>query len=390
MSYYNPKIEALYNNTCPHCGGFTDVVAIDLKTWEKTITRIAKELHEGKLTPNQLDRNHIRQTFAELDEATGEGFGTGWTGDKKQPPSRAALLMQRNLFRFSGAKNHAMLLELNSKLVKNGQPVSFAEFKKEALKLNKNYNLNYLQAEYQTANQSGIMAAQWEAIQANKELFPNLKYKTQGDDRVGDDHAPLDGIIAPVDSAFIRRYYPPNRFRCRCYVLQTAAKVSPNVPKEIPDIKPEFQNNVGITQQVFSDKHPFFAMYKRSKKATEATEKLLLEQNKENALKWAKSGLKGSKLKNKAISATVSVKQSDLDRVVEGEHKNPLDRNDLIYYLSDVFSEATLVKSQNNNTGNYRRKLYFKAKEGDFYIVLGEDDKGAFTLLAITDNLNHK
>lgn len=155
-----------------------------------------------------------------------------------------------------------MLEELNSKMVKDGKIVPFEEFKKEALKLNNQYNINHLQAEYDTANHSAKMAAFWETAIKNKERFPNLKFKTQEDNRVSDEHRKLNDIIAAIDSDFWKTHYPPLRFRCRCYALQTAADVSDKIPKV--DIPPEFKNNVALTKEIFSEeRHPFFQLAKR-------------------------------------------------------------------------------------------------------------------------------
>ncbi|WP_166964638.1 phage minor head protein [Yeosuana marina] len=125
------------------------------------------------------------------------------------------------------------------------------------------YNQNYLQAEYQTAKASGQMAAKWEGFQRNKERYPYLKYMTVGDDHVRDEHQALHGFIAHIDDPIWDSIYPPNDWRCRCYVVQTNQDPS----KEAPDIsfmKPEFSVNVGKTGKVFNNQaHPYFIIPKK-------------------------------------------------------------------------------------------------------------------------------
>lgn len=256
---------------CHRCGGFHDVVAIDLSGWEQVITKIASDLHEGKIKPSDLNRDAINKTFEELNQAASDGYGKGWQNEgTKQPPSRDAILLQRNLYKFSGAKTYTMLQELNSKMVKDGKIVPFDEFKKEALKLNSQYNVNHLQAEHQTASHSAKMAAQWENYKGNAKRFPNLKYKTQEDDRVREQHAALNNKIAPIDSDFWKKFYPPNGFRCRCYTVQTAADPSTDLPTKVETVTPEFEMNVAQTKEIFNETgknpHPYFQLARRDSK----------------------------------------------------------------------------------------------------------------------------
>lgn len=178
--------------------------------------RIAKETYEGKLKKGELDTAYILKTYDELESATKKGYGASFAKIDKATglPAQNVVSMQQNIFRFSGAKNATMLSQINELLSKDGKRPSFADFKREVLKLNPTYNQNYLQAEFQTALQAGKLASQWGEYERNKKLFPNLKYKSQEDDRVREEHERLNGIIKPVDDPFWNSYYPPNGWRC--------------------------------------------------------------------------------------------------------------------------------------------------------------------------------
>ena len=172
--------------------------------------------------------------------------------------------IQQNIYQFSAAKTYQQLAEYNSYLVdENGKERSFNDFKQLVLEKHPKYNQNYLQAEYQTAKASGQMAAKWEGFQRNKERYPYLKYMTVGDEHVRDDHKDLHGFIAHIDDPIWNRIYPPNDWRCRCYVVQTNQDPS----KEVPDLsfmKPEFSVNVGKTGTVFNEKaHPYYVIPKK-------------------------------------------------------------------------------------------------------------------------------
>lgn len=176
--------------------------------------------------------------------------------------------LKQNIYRFSAAKTYQQLQKFNTYLTdENGKERSFNDFKKLVLEKHPTYNVNYLQAEYQTAKASAQMAAKWQQFQRNKSRYPNLRYKTVGDEHVRDEHRTLDGFTAAIDDKIWDRIYPPNDWRCRCYVQQTNSPVS----KETPDIsfmKPEFSLNVGKTGVVFNEEaHPYYIMPSRDEKA---------------------------------------------------------------------------------------------------------------------------
>lgn len=108
----------------------------------------------------------------------------------------------------------------------------------------------------------GARLARWH----NKNLFPSLKYKTQEDNRVRPEHQALNNFIAPIDDPAWDRITPPNGWRCRCYLVQTAEKASETTPDINKEVKPEFQVNVGKTGQIFNEDsktgHKFFALAK--------------------------------------------------------------------------------------------------------------------------------
>ncbi|MDM1042144.1 MULTISPECIES: phage head morphogenesis protein [Empedobacter] len=229
--------------------------------------QIMRDTYEGKLKPGQLSQTHIRETYNELNKGAKEGYGKNWTQVNNQDGiPKDVLKIQQNIWKFSGAKDAAMLEEINRLMTRNGQKTNWEDFKAEVLKLNDKYNVQYLQAEWQTARQAGNHASNWEQYQKRKHLYPNLKYKTQGDKNVRDAHRKLDGIIAPIDGSFWRSFYPPNGWRCRCYVVQTAEDATKDIPTiSDSEVKPEFKVNVGSTGQIFKENtdnngnpHPYF------------------------------------------------------------------------------------------------------------------------------------
>lgn len=121
---------------------------------------------------------------------------------------------------FSGLKAHAQLLEASRLLIgEDGKPRPFEAFAQDVLRLNDDYNVTYLEAEYLFAQHSALMANKWAGFEEGAGRY-NLQYRTAKDDRVRESHAALADTTLPADDAFWDKYYPPNGWRCRCTVVE--------------------------------------------------------------------------------------------------------------------------------------------------------------------------
>jgi len=120
------------------------------------------------------------------------------------------------------------------------------------------HNAEWLNVEVQLAGMQATSARQWQEFQDTADEFPNLKYETAGDGAVRASHKKLDGVIRPKSDPFWQTYFPPNDYGCRCDVQEVGGKAKlTNVPGAI-DIPPLFQQNAGITGEVFPLSHPYF------------------------------------------------------------------------------------------------------------------------------------
>ena len=232
-----------------------DMEAVDLSSYTRLIEKLAKDLHEGKIKGADFNEDLVRQTYKDLSEAAGSGYGKEFYNYETNAERK--LELRQNLYKFSGAKTYQQTAKLNFLLQgEDGEPRSFSDFRKEALKLNEQYNQNYLKTEYQTAQRSAAQAEKWAKYEDQKGVYPNLQYKTAKDDRVRDDHDAIDDVIKAVDDKFWDKWYPPNGWNCRCYVVQTNKPVTRGMPEGNPTMG--FQNNVGKNNNVFDEEHPYF------------------------------------------------------------------------------------------------------------------------------------
>ena len=344
------RTEAIYHHQecgCELCSHEQTAVieAIDIAGWMKVMEQLAQDVYEGKTDSQNIDPAYIASMYNELNTAAGKGYGKNWTKVNKETGniSPEVVQMQRNLYKFSGAKSTVVLEEINQILQKQ---LPWKQFRDEVLKLNPKYNKNYLQAEWQTANQSAKHAKDWLYYKDNSALYPNLAYRTQGDEKVRDAHALLNGVIAPINSDFWKSHYPPNGWRCRCFVVQTAEpstqidKIPTLSDKDFPE---EFRINVGESGQVFSEgnlkdskAHPYFALaknddwkksYELAKLAAPANEVFSSGKNTVKVSPFAdekdlKENIDDAKVIAKEAKVNVEIK-AHVDSTILLGHKNP-------------------------------------------------------------------
>jgi hypothetical protein len=314
-------------------------------------------------------------------------------------PGKTVLHLQRNLFRFSGAKSFTQLQEINGLLVKDGKVQDWPAFKADALAINPKYNVDHLQAEFQTARQSGHAARDWQQFVADIKIFPNVKFKTAGDSRVRDEHAKLEGIVVPIMSDFMRKHMTPLGWRCRCRWVQTAEKPSKNIPEKVEGIAPEFLGNVGLTEEVFPEQnheggkaHPYFAVLRTNTQAVQEVERQMVKHFREEVRTWAKEQLvKPNKtFTHKKLLKGFKLSGIQLKSVTGKPHKDQFERNNLLYNLEENFKAAKFVSQSTEIKGRpqYIMWYYFKDASGDFYYNVVEMADGSFVLHAITDRIH--
>lgn len=140
--------------------------------------------------------------------------------------------LQRSDYIFSGIKTFHELNEAFPSLTdENGERKPFERFLNDVRSIDKTYNRNYLQSEYNFAHSSARIAARWEALSDDKGAYM-LQYRTAGDALVRPEHARLNGITLPADDRFWDSYTPPNDWNCRCTVVQVRREKYTETPGE--------------------------------------------------------------------------------------------------------------------------------------------------------------
>lgn len=124
--------------------------------------------------------------------------------------------MEQNLFHFSAAKTLAEVQELN-RLFRESK--DFEEFHQKSKEVTDVFNKTWQKTEYDTAVLTAEAMSTYKRLRAKKNVFPFWEYKTMEDDNVRYWHQKLNGIILPESDPRWHQIYPPNGWRCRCWVV---------------------------------------------------------------------------------------------------------------------------------------------------------------------------
>ena len=253
---------------CKFCG-IVNIDKIHLFTDEE-VEAYLYGVFTGRISINKLDTASYNKVAEKLTNGVYNGFGKSLTNvDYNTPDYKMLFELRENVYIFSAAKQYQQVRQMTDLLTNEKGVKPFNVFKKEALDIHKDYNVNYLSAEYNSAIAQSRSASMWMEIESLKKEFPQLQYDTVGDGRVRAEHARLDGIIRPVGDSFWNKYFPPNDWNCRCTVIQTVGgidtpkeNIAKFTAKEVPEI---FRFNAGKERIVFSEKHPYFKVEPKDK-----------------------------------------------------------------------------------------------------------------------------
>jgi SPP1 gp7 family putative phage head morphogenesis protein len=235
------------------------------------IDELITGVYEGSISVFELPSWLYAYTVYELDGSFFAGFGDVPRGDVRT--IEKAVNFRSNIGRFSGAKTFNEVKDLTDFVFdEDGRKRPFAQFKERALKIDENYNLNWLRTEQDSVILQSQNARKWIKYESEAEIFPVLQYVTVGDDRVRPSHAELDGLKRRVDDPIWREIWPQNGWGCRCTVIQleeTNITSKRKMNRQTKDIKKDFKKgnnpfdyNPGMTEYIFKEsgkgQHPYF------------------------------------------------------------------------------------------------------------------------------------
>lgn len=239
------KVNANIKGLAPQAKIIPDFVLF-AATWDAAIERLADQIYNGEVKPTDLDKDLVLKNYAALNKKAETTWGKGYYNETVTRQFR------ENLMNFASAKAYNLMTELDDLKGKTANKEQFIDEAKKKVNL---HNSTYLTTEENYVANAVIGARNYQEHFKDEDILPNLKYMTMDDDSVRDEHQKLDGIIKPLRDPFWNTYYPPNGWRCRCFVQQTDEEPTGQVKKV--DIPNDFENNPGKTGRFFANKNSY-------------------------------------------------------------------------------------------------------------------------------------
>lgn len=228
------------------------------------INQVASDIYTERTKAGDLNIDLWKKNVDALVKGMEKGYGKSYIDTAYSDPDKQVLAqLRQNAMVFAAFKNHANIAQMVGLLKDSkGNIRPFGEFKRMVMQVNKKYNVNWLNAEYDTAMGAARMAANWHHTIEEYGDDVLLRYSTVGDSRVREAHKILDAVTLPANNDFWKTYYPPNGWRCRCDV-DVVFDEPTKEPDALPDDKsvpPTFRFNPGATNQLFSAQHPYLLL----------------------------------------------------------------------------------------------------------------------------------
>lgn len=233
----------------------------DDNNWDNIYQQIAADILNSK--EYKINKDLQNKTAEKLIAAVNKGLSNGEILADK---SILAKKLLENVYVFSAAKSATQMKYYRDMMLSEDKAILSKEsFVKKIANTGEIFNKKYLEAEYENAYYSTIMAHQWDRY-ADDDV---LEYSTAGDSHVRVSHKLLDKFTASKADSFWKTNYPPNGWGCRCSVIPGKVGEITERQKErfdagintlkIENEKTPFYTNVGISAQIFDeDKHPYF------------------------------------------------------------------------------------------------------------------------------------
>ena len=132
--------------------------------------------------------------------------------------------------------------------------------------------MNWLRTEYDTAVRCARFATDFRGYQAQKNLYPNLKWLPSVSVHPREAHKEFYNKVWSIDDPFWLTNYPGNLWNCKCRVTNTD---EPPTSGKSVKVKPTpgLDGNPALTGSIFSKTHPYIK--NTPEEAEEAVEKFL-------------------------------------------------------------------------------------------------------------------
>lgn len=229
------------------------------------VNKMLKGVYSGELNTRNLPVKYYQSTVKDFTKTLSEGFGS--KAGQKEFFGELGINVQA----FSAAKTYQLTRELQA--ARRGAK-SYKEYAERALPIYEKHQI-WSESEHTTIMAQAQNAKRWKQIEAEADIFPKLRYSAIMDDVTSAICQALNGLCLPINHPVWRTKSPTNHWRCRCTLIQegksarstNSAKVERMMRFVDENLPGYFQNNVGITGEIFTKDHPYFTEVPKRDKA---------------------------------------------------------------------------------------------------------------------------
>lgn len=352
----------------------------------------------------------VRETYRIIREAMDAGVADNVI------PAAMARKLDNSAFLFSGFKTAQELKEASLLLrEKDGTVKGFSRFLSDIRRIDANYNVRYLEAEYNFAVSSAQMAASWAEVSQDGDRY-DLQYRTAGDDHVREEHRALNGVTLPPSNDFWRYYYPPNGWNCRCTAVQVLKGKYPtsddkqaiqagdrmtDTPK-----KRIFRFNPGIDGQLFPPKHPYYKLSGEAagqvKKAVKALQETAPEPDTDTGVDLVRLRRRRKEIKQEAktlltqqfsntnFNKQITISKTGIKEWLNQPHKFVETKNEMLLDIADIMQHSKYLGSgvDKHNDSVIAHIFEVTIENENSWIIVREYYNGECHIHSISDNAN--
>lgn len=216
---------------------------IHARTWDKAAERLAEQLYNKEIKPQDLDKDLLLKNYSALNESAKSAYG------KDYYTSQVTRQFREDLLKFSAVKSHNLMQQIDE-LTKSKQIKQ--AFIEEVKKLISKHNETYLKVEQKFVSNKMSSVKNFIQYLDETDIYPNLKNRTMLDSDVRDSHAVNDGVVKPASEWTEIPPYEPN---CRCWLEQTTDEPT---KRGLVGIDKKWATNPAYSGKVFGSEHNYF------------------------------------------------------------------------------------------------------------------------------------
>ena len=244
----------------------------------KEIESLIEKVHSGEIDEFNLPIEYYYHVNFLLKQALYKGFEIKNETELSDKPLKLVEELKTNIAHFSAAKTFQQTKDMTDALTKDGELLSFSQFKKEAADIYARYNggkfmqdeekIGYLQTEYNMTVSNAQHCVNWERIEADKEVLPYVMRNEVEDENECELCEPYNNLTVPVSDPICNELGAEIHPNCRGFWEQVdketgddkydKEEVNKTWEENKDNISPMCRGNSYKTREIFNKDTPAF------------------------------------------------------------------------------------------------------------------------------------